>query len=332
MANNVDVIDISSGDDASDTFTDDEDIISEDDTDIIPTDADGYMCSCEGGSSDDDMCSCDGDSNNSSSDDDMSSGDDDSNNNDDEEEDELQVPLPKYTARGTNLLDYLQQQHLAYLNIQNTAAFYLYDKTFMHVFGLKFSIDYLNNYLQLPIQVVVNYNRSEQEMYVSMKMGKKGGAIMMTGWKEVVHAFNLRRRQICVFSFRDQLDRKRKKGWEGIGLSTRYQVKSEEGSRSVRKSSSFTTLSSSSGGKRQGENIRLDGAHGAGDKIGCNKPAPETQISRPLAYAMRVALAAEGWMKAEAEMALAARGLDKGGGRDGAGGAGVGVFGKGAAA
>jgi hypothetical protein len=38
-----------------------------------------------------------------------------------------------------------------------------------------------------------------------MKIGKKGSAIMTTGWKEVVHEFNLRKGQICVFSFRDQL-------------------------------------------------------------------------------------------------------------------------------
>jgi hypothetical protein len=88
----------------------------------------------------------------------------------------------------------------------------------LQVFGQKFSVDYLNNYLQVPIQVVVNCNRSEQQMYVCMKIGKKGSAIMTTRWKEVVHAFNLRRGQICVYNFRDQLGKRFQELKLGSGL------------------------------------------------------------------------------------------------------------------
>ena len=72
--------------------------------------------------------------------------------------------------------------------------------------------------------------------------------------------------------------------------------------------------------RRPGESIRVDASDGAGDvprvdsdEIGRGKLAPESQISRPMAYAMSAVLAAEGWTKAEAEMAL---GVQGGGGRD----------------
>jgi hypothetical protein len=75
-------------------------------------------------------------------------------------------------------------------------------------FGIHFTTEYLKMFLEEPIEVVVNCNRSEQQMYVRMKMGKKKeeekGAIMTTGWKEVVKEFSLRRGEIFAFSFRDQ--------------------------------------------------------------------------------------------------------------------------------
>ena len=74
----------------------------------------------------------------------------------------------------------------------------------------QFSIDYLNRFLtksngeHQEIYVVVNCNRSHQEMYVNMKIGARGNAIICKGWKKIVNEFKLRRRDICVFSFRDQ--------------------------------------------------------------------------------------------------------------------------------
>jgi putative ubiquitin-RnfH superfamily antitoxin RatB of RatAB toxin-antitoxin module len=51
--------------------------------------------------------------------------------------------------------------------------------------------------------VAVSYNRSEEVKYVQMQEGMKETANLISGWKEVVQLFDLRKGKICVFSFTD---------------------------------------------------------------------------------------------------------------------------------
>jgi hypothetical protein len=67
-----------------------------------------------------------------------------------------------------------------------------------------FSDVYLNKFLEHPIEVVVNCNRSEKEKYVRLRMGEYGSAMMTSGWKEVVEEFKLKKGEICIFSFKVQ--------------------------------------------------------------------------------------------------------------------------------
>jgi hypothetical protein len=215
---------ISSGDDGDNNYS------SSDDGDDNMSSGDDGDNNYSGSDDDDNMSSGDdGENNFSSSDDDenISSGDDDNiSTSDDDDKVVYTVRAPNIKGRRKCLFDHvsifanymrLNPNQVQVLN--NHANDYPVPPIKHYVFKMTnpfvvpgkskmFSNDYLNKFLDEPIEVVINCNRSEEVKYVRMKKGEKkgkiGNAMMTTGWKEVVEEFDLRKGDICAFSFRDQ--------------------------------------------------------------------------------------------------------------------------------
>jgi hypothetical protein len=118
---NMDVININSGDDGNDNLTDDDVVMSEYACEIVPANYDeGVIREDDNGDNDTRSGNDDSDTNSGDDDSDISTGDDDdyvingyneggsnivrgdddSHKSDEEEESKVQLPRPKYTVRG----------------------------------------------------------------------------------------------------------------------------------------------------------------------------------------------------------------------------------------